>query len=139
MVDRLQKMGTFDEETALLHPNRNQVLDSLSTDPQRGKVKSSKTPVKPGYRVLLASDGIGGNLTKAEIAELIKGLSIAEATLKLGATVSKRMELAVAHKSLPDADRKAIRAKRSVDGVYEDNFRSPPKSDNRSMVMFDVK
>ncbi len=138
LVAQLQSQGTITQEAALLHSLRNVIVDSVNTKQGNAAVKTTRYLVKPGYRVMLASDGITNNLTPQEISKCIKGLTTAEATLKLGDIVSSRMELAVVQHSASNDERTAVLTERRATGSYADGYKSPPKSDNRSLVLFDI-
>lgn len=129
------------EDEALYHPKRNVILNSV--DAKQPKIKSDRITVNQADRVILASDGISDNLTPEEIRQLTKNLSPQQAIKKLDQITSQRMQNW--YQNNPSFDRDNVPtnpqalAYRKQHGVFPDGYRSAAKTDNRSIVVFDIK
>lgn len=131
--------GILSPDEALYNPHRNIVEKSIT--PERSSVQTKTIAVEKGDRVIMASDGIGDNLTPEEIRELIQGLRPEEAIAKLDEITSQRMQNyknnSVDFDRRPEQSKQAL-AHRKKHGVFADGYRSGAKPDNRSVIVFDI-
>lgn len=72
LVGELVKSGGLSEEEAQQHPQRNLILRALGTDPFV-EMDLLTFDIQPGDVVLLCSDGLSTELSKAELAGIIGG------------------------------------------------------------------
>lgn len=70
MVADMIRRGTLTEEESRIHPHRSVVTRALGTDPNMC-ADTYDVEARVGDRLLLASDGLTGMLTDAEIAEVL--------------------------------------------------------------------
>jgi len=72
VVGELVRRGQLTEEQARVHPQSNEILRAIGTQPQV-EVEVREIAVQLGDRYLLCSDGLNGMLPDAEIAEVLSG------------------------------------------------------------------
>ena len=120
--------GKISEDQVLYHQERNVVTNSIG---DRFAITSRPAvPLKPGYRVILGSDGIFDNLTTEEFLRDTASLNAQDIIRKMESVVYTRMQ-----------DRKKIAketGKRSEALFYTDTYLSEPKADNLSLVVIDI-
>lgn len=110
------------------HPQRAILTKSFSIQEEKPD-PPKRTEVKPGYRVLLMSDGISDTLLPEEIAKLIKGKTPLQAMQVISDVTTKRFTM-----------RKTLRTEQPDDDTnYSDGYYQKPKPDNRGLVVFDVE
>lgn len=78
LVQTMVDDGIITEEEAVVHPHRNYVTQAIGMS-QLGKMEVGriKGRVKPEYLFLLCSDGLSGEVSNAEISEVL-GLELSE-------------------------------------------------------------
>ncbi len=70
VVGALIRMGHITEDEAKQHPQRNEILRAIGTNPEV-EVQVTPLELQPGDRFLLCSDGLSGLVPDAEIAEVL--------------------------------------------------------------------
>jgi len=125
-VQNLVDHKLISEDDALYHPRRNVVLAAIKSDSTY--ISEQKVSLKPGYRAVLISDGVGDNLTPAEIWRATKGKSAEDSIGVISDITDKRMEN---FEAMEQEDRRA-------NGKYSDGYLSEPKPDNRAIAIIDM-
>ena len=78
LVQQLVEQGEITAEEAMVHPQRNYITQALGmSELHRLEVGQVKGKFSPGQQLLLCSDGLSGELSKHEIADIL-GLDISE-------------------------------------------------------------
>lgn len=72
VVGELVRRGQLTEEQARVHPQSNEILRAIGTQP-RVEVEVGEIAVQLGDRFLLCSDGLNGMLPDEQIAEVLAG------------------------------------------------------------------
>jgi len=127
IVSKLLELKAITEKEAARHSGRNLVSKSVSAK-EHALNTPTKYEVKPGYRVILASDGITDNLMPNEIAEIIRGKTTGKAMGLLSEITTERMK-----NQDPLSNEKP-----TDDQNYSDGYYCKPKADNRGILIFDV-
>lgn len=71
-VQELIDQGAITQEQARTHPHRNVVTQALGvTDPQSLKVETLSGELRPGFQILMCSDGLTEEVDDATIASLL--------------------------------------------------------------------
>jgi protein phosphatase len=71
-VQELIDQGAITQEQARTHPHRNVVTQALGvTDPENLKVETISGELRPGYQILLCSDGLTEEVDDASIGSLL--------------------------------------------------------------------
>jgi protein phosphatase len=71
-VQELIDQGAITPEQARSHPHRNVVTQALGvTDPESLKVETISGELRPGFQILLCSDGLTEEVDDAQIASLL--------------------------------------------------------------------
>lgn len=83
------RMGLLTEDEARHHPRRNWILRSVGCQPDV-EVDACVTPVRPGDRFLLCSDGLSGLVEDREIAELAVDPDVEGAAARLVEVANER-------------------------------------------------
>ena len=81
MVADMIRRGTLTEEESRVHPNRSVITRALGTDPNMC-ADTYEVDAEAGDRLLLATDGLTGMLTDAEIAEIAASSTDPQAVAK---------------------------------------------------------
>jgi serine/threonine protein phosphatase PrpC len=82
--------GLIDEEEALVHEDLHVVSNMIGVAEMRVEM-SARLRLAPRDTLLVASDGVGDNLSPDEIGELIRKGPLGKAALRLAAAVAERM------------------------------------------------
>lgn len=132
IVQKLVDDHVISEDDALTHGMRNVIGNQIRAYPEHkdeGKVTHlPRVEVRSGYRVYMYTDGVGDNLTSAEIAKNAgKRMTADQAAGLLADITAKRMR-----------NSEAIEKAGRSNGVYKDGFRSRPKRDNRAIAIIDI-
>lgn len=128
IASNLMRNGFLTPDEALYNQYKAVVTNSISN--VCSITRSPSLPLLPGYRVIVASDGLFDNLTTDEFLGGIAGRDAPGIVAQTEALVIPRMQNA-----------KAIRAAtpdREAAGRYSDGYRSLPKRDNLSIAVIDI-
>lgn len=83
LVQQLVDAGQLTEEEALLHPNRNVVTQALgAADLDQVEVEEARGTLHQGQQILLCSDGLTGEVSEAEIREILAGEADAQGAVE---------------------------------------------------------
>ncbi len=83
LVQQLVDAGQLTEEEALLHPNRNVVTQALgASELDKVEVDEMRGTLHQGQQILLCSDGLTGEVSEAEIREILAGAADAQAAVE---------------------------------------------------------
>ncbi len=82
VVGELVRRGQLTEEQARVHPQSNEILRAIGTQPHV-EVELREIEVRPGDRFMLCSDGLNGMLPDPEIASVLSGTTAVETARQL--------------------------------------------------------
>jgi serine/threonine protein phosphatase PrpC len=82
VVGELVRRGQLTEEQARVHPQSNEILRAIGTQPHV-EVELQQIEVRLGDRFMLCSDGLNGMLPDTEIADVLTGTTPVEAARQL--------------------------------------------------------
>lgn len=137
LVQNLIKDRHLTPDEALYDRRRNIVTTAVSLTKKEIPKSYPPEKVEAGDLVLLMSDGLSDNFTADEIAKKVKeGLSAKELFIWLSDESDKRM-LLVVEVNEEEQDKQDL--DRAKNGVYPDGYKSRPKSDNRALVIMEIK
>ena len=123
--------GALTEDEALYEGNRGGILNYVKPNEQLALTHNDPCPLQPGYRVIIASDGLFDNLTTREVLQNIAGLAPRAAIEKVGEIVQRRMQNTALRQE-------AVDGRRKKKGEFSDGFLSKPKPDTISIAIIDI-
>ncbi len=128
----LVEAGQITSDQALYNTRRHQVFNSISSTDEIGPKLYPTIKVETGDIVLLMSDGISDNFTAEEIASRRQknNLSIEQLFFWLSEATDKRMT---------NKEEIIRSSNRDSWGIYSDGYKSEPKSDNRALIIMEIK
>lgn len=130
LATKMADQGTITHDQALYNRYRGVVTNCIGYGQVPSVTHSPDIPLKPGYRVIVASDGLFDNLTTEEFLLRIKGKDAMGIIHMIETVVLPRMErFAEIIKATKD---------RATAGVFADDLRSEPKPDNISIGVIDI-
>ncbi len=128
LASSLVRAGAITEDEGLYHHGKAVVTNSIGGT--YVPTRSPSIPLQPGYRVIVASDGVFDNLTTKEFLQAITGRDARNIIVRTEELVIPRMK---DFRSIRDATPERAKARQ-----YSDGYRSAPKPDNMSIAVIDI-